>query len=364
MTKREDQLEEHSEEASDFLIPPPILKPLIFEGACQDAIPEGFDTLTIRLDGSLRSDLNWERARKEASEAIERGYGIFWDLELGLFSKLTQPLTNRGQFLSLALSLDHFRDTLWKDHQEKTVGVSLFRGALDYSHGFSWDLHQEQSLNSWLSKKCSHRGTDFVQARQTMEGKQLIRLFCRDVAVEYLSLLAARLPDTLTTYLFLDASSFAGSLTDEMQYMNPERFDRFHLAVRNPRLPIESLGWGAPTPSGYSGIVPNILPGSIPSKIGICVPPMDFDPKNHYEGFEEALVELRRLALPFKLIAEDRLTSQWDGLDEVLYSPNGLSTQGRRKLQGFCAAGGTAVSIGELTGFSEEMRLHDWLAKL
>jgi hypothetical protein len=88
---------------------------------------------------------------------------------------------------------------------------------------------------------------------------------------------------------------------------------------------------------------------------------MSFYHRQHYEGIVEGLDALKKRSISFKLIAESQLTSQWDGLDYLLYSPTGLSTQGKRKLQGFCAAGGTVVSTGALLGLPYEMGLMDWL---
>lgn len=354
----DDHLEEHLEAESDFLQQVPIVKPRIFEGSLANGIPAGFDAVTIRLDGRMQAELDWKIARKEASLATEQGFGLMWAIDLGLFTGLALPLTNQGQFLSLALSLEHFRDSLWHEFKDNTLGVSLYRGAADFSLGFPWDPQHEQNLKSWLKESCSLEA-ELPELRQSQEGRQLLRLFCRDVAVEYLSLLAARLPDTLKAHLFLDMSSFTGSCSDELQYLNPERFDRLQLAIRNARLPFEAMGWGAPTPCGYSGMNPFQLPEPQENKIGVCVPPMVFNRASHYEGFEEALAYLQRLSISYKFIDENSITAKWDGLDYLLYSPSGLSVQGRRKLQGFCAAGGTAVSTGILMGFPQEISVHN-----
>lgn len=351
----EDHEDEHPEEVSDFLLHTEMAKPLIFEGPHREQIPAGFDAVTIHIDGRVKADLNWKDARKEAAHAVERGLKIMWALDLGLFDQLAQPLTNQGQFLSLSLSIEHFRDTFWKEFKESTLGVSLYRGIADLSLGFAWDFHQESNLKEWLKESCSLEPIEITELKRTEEGKQLIRLFCRDVLIEYLLLLASRLPDTLSVYLFLDGASFGGVRLHEIQYFNPERFERFHLALKNTHLPFEAIGWGAPTSFGYSGKVFQPLSKTTDAVIGVCIPQMSFNLISHYKGFEEALSELQRLSLPFRLIEENALTSRWDGLDYLIFSPAGLSVQGKRKLQGFCAAGGTVVSIGELIGLPQEL---------
>lgn len=353
-------MDDHLEENLEDDYPPPMVemaRPAIFEGSFHEGVPAGFDTVTLYLDGGVQADLNWKNVREDARAAIDQGFSLMWDIELALFNQLKQPLTNQGQFLSLALSLEHFRDSLWKEFKESTVGISFYRGKADFSLGFLWDLHQEQNFRSWLKENCG------LEELEQEGGELLIRLFCRDVAVEYLLLLASRLPDTLPAYLYLDVSHFNGTLADEMQLLNPERFDRFHLALKEGRLPFDGLGWGSPTSFGLSGEKFNQLPDSVDVKVGVCVPPMNFNRAFHYQGFEEALAELQRLSIQYNLIAENVLTSRWDGLDYLLYSPAGLSSEGKRKLQGFCAAGGTTVSTGNLIGLPQELTLRSWFSE-
>jgi hypothetical protein len=358
---RDDHTDEREEE--EFVIESsPCLRPRIFEGNWREANPSGFEAVIIDLDGHIQADLDWKKVRQQAQEAVDKGYFLLWNMQMGLFQGLTQPLTSQSQFLSLTLALEHFRDSLWKEFKPKTLGLSIFRGSADFSRNFCWDEHQEQNLRNWLYEiEAPHLAVlDFSQLRQHAQGKQLSSLFCRDVAVEYLALLATRLPDAMPAYLYLDATSFSSHLI-EMQMLNPERFDRLHLILKGHRLPFEVMGWGTPTSYGYSGHVAVDLPASQSPLVGICIPPMHYYHAHHYQGLEEGILALKKKSISFKLIAECQLTSQWDGLDYLLYSPTGLSMQGKRKLQGFCAAGGTVVSTGDLLGLPYELSLKDWL---
>ena len=51
--------------------------------------------------------------------------------------------------------------------------------------------------------------------------------------------------------------------------------------------------------------------------------------------------------IPFRLIAEENIITNWDGLDTLIFAPSLLGSQGIRKLQGFLAAGGEVVSLEE-----------------
>lgn len=360
----EEQIEESLEEESDFAESRMSVPPCIFEGIVQDPLPVGFNAVTIFLDGQVRADLNWKQAREQAQQAVQQGYALMWNIDLGLFDRLMQPLTSQTQFLSLALSLEHFRDSLWQEFKSQTLGLSFFRGSADFSQNFPWDNHQKHNFQEWKQEVgCSHLGAwDELSLSQRCEERRFTQLFCRDVALEYLSLLAARLPDSLRTYIYLDALSLADFPLNQLQILNPERFDRLRLALKGSSLPFNAWGWQTPSYQGYSGVISADLPLVPKISIGLCVPPLGFYHSSHYQGFEEGIKCLKERHLDFKLIAEHQLTSQWDELDYLLYTPAGLSSQGRRKLQGFCAAGGTVISTGDyLLGFPHEMSLAQWV---
>ncbi len=356
----EEHVEEYIEEESPSKGFP---KPRIFDGNWPIQSPVGFDALTIYLDGRVQADLNWSKAREHARQAVDQGYALMWDMRLGLFDGLTKPLGNQSQFLSLTLSLEHFRDSLWQEFKKQTVGVSLFRGQADFTRGFPWDEHQETNLKGWLQDLgySSLLPSHFGELYQHPEGRRLVQIFCRDVAIEYLKLLASRIPDTLPVYLFLDATCFSHSLLSQTQSLNPERFENLNLVLKGSSLPFAVLGWRNPTPYGYSGGTLCDLPSEAETTIGICLPPPLFYLSHHYSGLEEAISALNQRHLSFKLIAENQLTSQWDGLDTLIYSPGGLSSQGKRKLQGFCAAGGIVVSTGIVGELPNEISFKEWL---
>ncbi|MFI5343656.1 MAG: hypothetical protein ACHQUC_05480 [Chlamydiales bacterium] len=345
------------------------LIPLVYEGT--DAHPPaGFNALTIRLDGSLRSDLNWKAAKEQAEKAISKGYALFWDIDLGLFNRLTLPLMNQTQFLSLGLSLDHFRDTLWKDFGSHSLGLSIYRGNADFSLGFNWDEDHTNHFKSWLQEhfledKISRQKIDEMRPEDlavSERGSLLTGLFCREVAVEYLSLLAARLPDGLPCYLFLNAASLAHDPFKQIQLLNPHRFDLFQLALKGATLPFKAWGWQAALfPAGYVGTTPMVLPIMQQARVGICLPLMNDYHPDHWQGLDHVLRVLTERSIPFRLISESHLITEWDGLDDLIYLPKGLSSQGKRKLQGFCAAGGRVISIGLPMGLPSELSFNAWV---
>ena len=283
-------------------------------------IPEiGMNTALIKLSGHLQADLDWKLERVRAKQFIQEGFAIFWEMDLGLFSNLKLPLTNQTQFLSLTLSLDHFRNTLWKEFGDQTVGLSLFSGNVDLSRSLKIDRELEDKYIDWLQQR-------FQDKKSTPERNAL---FCRDVSADYLALLASRLPDEIPAYASLDAGSLSNNLLQAL-YLHPECWERLNIYVKNSQLPMTSLGYAHDK-----------------ATLGICLPLMDYCHMDRLEPFEKVINGLIQEGISFRFIAESQLTSQWDGLDKLIYVPEATSVQGRRKLQGFAAAGGEIISAEE-----------------
>lgn len=338
-----------------YLIENSSFAPVVWEGSLAD-IPKNFNAIRIPLDGRMQADLKWEEARKEAQKAIELNKYIFWELDLGLFDGLNFSLSNQPQYLSLRLSLEHFRDSIWKEFAPHSLGLILFRGDADFSRSFVWEEQQSQNFAAWLLE---HYGNK--EPEHPIE-QQLRKLFCRDVAVEYLTLLSSCLPDELPRYLLLDMESFSSPL-DQVQQLHPDRYEQFSLGLKNAAFSLPSLGWeNSPTSLGFIGMKEVVLPKDVKPHVGICLPTMEFLRPSHYFGIEIALDYLITNEIPFKVISETHLVTEWDGLDYLFYVPQGLSSQGKRKLQGFCAAGGIVITTQDKMGFAQETSLNEWIS--
>lgn len=305
-----------------YILDGEIFLPSIYDGDPDKGVPSGFNTVTLVLDGRMKSDLNWESMQKKALDYIQNGFFLFWEMELGLSEVLTLPLQNQTQFAALSLSLDQFRNGLGSQFSENTVGLSLYRGS----------------------------------------AANLLRHGDIDTVVEFLNLLTINMPDKLQLFLQLD---FEGIEKEKAIYiLSKERFDRWHCAVKGLELPSDELTWDKPSPFGY--ISKAIFPGQekVNSAIAICLPPVDL-PFDHYHcELKKVLDEFQASNKTFKIIPESFLITEWDGLDYLVVFTNCLGPQGKRKLQGFCAAGGTVVTVGSELGLPVEISYHQFLSNL
>ncbi len=267
-----------------------------------------------------------------AQKCCEQGLKIFWNLDLGLFNQLKSPLSNQMQFLSLILSLEHFRDTLWKKFKDHTVGVCLYKGTANYSQELIWDDQLTQNYLTW--------DMAFIKDNCEISETYLKSLFARDAVAEYLTLMANRMPDAMQIFIVLNMD-FSLNLMLEAQLTHRERFARFHLIVNNGRLPNTSMR---------------------DKKVnkGVCLPDYHLIDPKYYRGLDVAVKDLLNRKLSFKVIPEAFLTHEWDGLDYLLVEPQGISAIGMRKLQGFCAAGGTVVTLGNHLNLTHEVHYSEW----
>jgi hypothetical protein len=134
-------------------------------------------------------------------------------------------------------------------------------------------------------------------------------------------MLAHKLPDEVPIWLLFEIEPQIEA-TKALEMVSKEGFEHFKIALRGKELPIEGYRWDD------QGLYQN----SVKTSVG-AVYPSTPNPR-----FEELLhIE------PVKVVFETFLAEQWDGLDRMHVLSDGLTTQGRRMLQGFAAAGGEVV---------------------
>jgi hypothetical protein len=259
----------------------------------------------IRLDAGSTSSLDWSLERKSALSALAAGKKVLWFLDLGLFDRLKMPLSHPSQFLTLGLAVDHFRDAVWKEFRSFSSGVCLYRGSSNFSEQLQWDEPLDKAFDLWLEETQTEKG-DFTK-----------HLFCVNACSEYLKQLAERIPEELPAYLIYN--SLPEDVLEKALFTNPERFGRIQVHASAP------FTWKTHEES----------------KIGLLMPPLDAVLSVFLDPFRKAIQEYPSA----KLIPEERLTYAWEGLETLIYSEKCLSKQGKRKVQGFIAAGGEVKNI-------------------
>lgn len=304
--------------------------PRIFDAGPSEVSPEGFTSVRIPIDGRIHSDLLWSTAIEQAKNAVASHRTILWDLDLGLFSRLRLPLSDEMQFRALQLSVNRLLDMIHAQYLGSSLGVVLYRGNLDFSHSFPWE---------WESRDASRGLSD----RDT-------RLFCRDLCLRYLRQLTQGWPDAIQPFLLLDATRIRSPL-ERLLLTHRDLFAGFACVVRGETGLDRWLGWESGSAYGSLSRRPIEPVKELDTKIGLCLPS-----RNLGDASFQALESVLKRA-PVRVLTEEYLTVDWDGLDVIVLSVEGLGSAGLRKLQGFCAAGGSVVPLGGTLNLPQEVDL-------
>lgn len=309
--------------------------PKIFDARSGDIPPEGFNAVLLCIDGTEHSNLDWKDAISLARNYVQQGLRLFWQIDLGLFSRLRAPLSDRTQYLALGLALRHFGDHIWKEFQTHTLGLSLYRGPLDFSKSLTWNSENETNFQEWLKTG---------QGVNREEERHLLTLYSRDAALDYLELLMQHLPSDLTVCVITDSADIQDPLL-LAQLLTKERFDKFHRFINAS----SDIGFGFLGEELHSSMRIEEV------NLGICLPTIAQCDRFNMQRLRKAMQQIMDYGLPFRIVPEMTLTNEWNGLEQLVVLTDSVSVQGLRKLRGFCAAGGTVVTLGEPIGLPQEI---------
>ncbi len=348
--------------------------PYIYSGSLDQPSLKGFNAIAISLDARLDSNLKWEKAVKLAQAYVDQGYKILWELRFGLFQELHLPLSDTSQYRSLDLALDYFFDSVLKNFNEKTIGVSIYKGTLDFSHNWPWEIDQVLNFRGWISEyfEDHHAFTNLIglpcQNLLTVDpkdlyalenGKNLLRFYCMRAALDYFSMLSSRFETSLLPYLLLDCSTLH-SPAHVFQLLDHQDLEFIQLVVKN--LPFEAghaMGWESKAfANGYIGKefkeyqAPHIEP-----RVGIVIPTKFLINHKDILKYDDVICEMEEFH-SVKLISERNITIDWQGLDELVVLD--VEPDSKRKLEGFIAAGGKVITEKKLF-LSEEMSYQNYL---
>ncbi len=296
--------------------------------------PEG-SAVWIRLSAGLGDDLNWQGEIKEAERQAQAGRAVFWEIDLQI-DRAHFALDDEFVFRARGAALDHFSKTVFPAFPD-SIGLSLYRGALDLSESFVWSDRQKQNWEEWRSNQAGS-----------------LRRFCLESYAAYFQLLSQRMPEDLTPFLLFDAKSLQRA--EALQLLSKRLFSHFEIAVRGLP-PLWAYSWeGAGSHLGWigEGSPPKVL--TRPS-VGVCFP--DESDIGEWEAFIESLD-----GIDCRMVSEAYLTEEWDDLDVLVVVSKTLHSQAKRKLMGFCASGGLVATFGELLGLSNEVSGNEWLSKV
>jgi len=287
-------------------------------------IAENGNTQLLRIP-YLAENKELEEILAQAQQIASQGKKILWELELP-FSQKPLFIQDSSYFFSLGLWLKDLSQKLYTPLSEHTLGVILFKGTADFASYFLWTEQQEILFQERLAEQPS------------LSPKLSKFFFSADVLAEYFQRLCSFLPDSLLAFCLVDTSSL--SLAETAYFAIKERFGHLLLGVTPTPLLIGHIKWEG-SENQYS-LKPTFTE-SLVAPLGLCLPPLETITDEHISKVSDTLSELNQNNKPVRILTETYLHESWDELDELIIFPDLISTQGKRKVQGFVAAGGSVI---------------------
>ncbi|MBI3211206.1 MAG: hypothetical protein HYZ47_00760, partial [Simkania negevensis] len=218
---------------------------------------------------------------------------------------------------------------------DRTFGVVLYQGTILYDQHLLWDRQQKEDFEASL-----------YYNRLTEEKGRL--LFSLEILSAYLHRLAPHFPEEV--FLF---ANFDASLIEQKSILayllSKEHFPHVYLGIKNAKAPLGILRWeGGATRGGFLGgrALKELEKEEV--KVGVVLPLLSLVEESLLEKVEKIFTRLNEPKISYRVIEEPFLTENWDGLDTLLVFPEYLSSHGKRKLQGFIAAGGKVLTAKEI----------------
>jgi hypothetical protein len=288
----------------------------------------------IPLSAALHDDLNWSQAIKQADQCVKEDKLIFWDIDFHL------PHISRydtSAFFAHGRALEELtrQVTAFAPH---TFGICLYQGSLDLTALFrfsEWD----ESFYEWLDElmESSCRDHELRVSRDKESSSHYYRLFCMQSFTDYFHRLISFLPDNLLTFALFDTKSILSKAACA-QLLSKERLGHLQAGYTTSdgiKLQISGI------PCGYLGEKESQdIDFSLPTT-ALCLPCDSFCDRKTLHRLDQWIDSTSH---PFRILCEEKLTEEWEGVDRLIL-PSPLSPQGKRKLQGFLAAGGEVVDL-------------------
>lgn len=302
------------------------------------------NAVLLALPASLKDDLDWSLEKKSAETIIEADKSIFFALD---FQFRSQDFLCRDAsiFFAHARVLEEFTK-LYSTFSQKTLGVCLYR-SMDFFSLFPYE-DWEESFLEWLKELSESSYADHelrsLASLTSMVKQHYFHLFTANLFAAFLHKLISCLPDGMLPFVIFDASALS-SPAFGAQLFSKERFKYLHLVLEGAEFPFTGLTMKTGhLANGWLGDCNAEIHSKdgLPS-LGICFPCDTYCDRAILDKFDSLMLLLRAQFLIFRIIYEEALTEEWDGLDRLIIIPEAISPQGRRKLQGFVAAGGEII---------------------
>lgn len=300
---------------------------------------------------------------------------ILWQLKTGVFqSEVCRP--EEGLINAVLRGLDHFTREIWTAFANSSLCCALAGGKI--SPLSSWSQRElcgflrsdlpEIASNSALRAldRDLESGGDLAGAHCSL--KELNAGECAiDFQVNLASstwrTLAAALPDLVPTGVFLDLRGLPAD--HQLRLTTGEQLEELIPLARTSLSQVSAMSWNQIDARGSLWLELEPPKRAQSAKSAICLAlglPGAGGAARRWREIARVAERLQALELAHRIIPVTRLREQWHELDLVVAAFEALGTLGRRQLEGFCAAGGTVLSVGQPMQLELEIPFDRWLA--
>ena len=284
------------------------------------------DHVILPLAASLKDELDWSAEKVAAQTALEQGKKLVWEID---FQFSWETLDDSSVFFAHTRALEESMKLICNFSKE-TLGVCLYRGDLSFSPLMAY-WKWEEPFHDWLEELVEKAGKDhelrvcadryYQKWVSSSQGEHYFRLFSITLFAEYLHRLISCMPEELLPFIFFDASKIS-SPSLIAQLVSPVRFA--YLYTR-----LQAAAWP--------------LLGDLQSNLGFLLPSDPYCDREVLSQLDRHMHECRKQNIAFRILTEEKLSEEWDNLDQLIIIPQTLTPQVTRKLQGFVAAGGRVL---------------------
>lgn len=267
----------------------------------------------LKLPAFLQHDLDWSLEKRNAEQIAASGKRILWEID---FQWEASVFLSSAAFLAYGRALEEF-SKLSSLFAEQTFGVCLYRGSADFPlFDFS---HWEDRFYEW-AQELIHNG--FSEQELKSAQAHYFHVFKADLFASYLHRLVSFLPDTMRSFAFFDIDSVL-SPAFCAQLFSSHRFEHLQIVLSRDGLVLEEQTKNLP--------------------LAVCLPSDAYCNRKILARLDAILYDLKAKGIPFRIISEEKLTEEWEGLDRLIVISEAISPLCKRKLQGFAAAGGEII---------------------
>ncbi len=305
----------------------------------------------IDVDCSAKSPLRWGDAHRMAHHLSEKGILIMWNLQTGLFDGgVSTP--GEGALNAALRAFAFFQETLYPHFAEWTLCAIV-----DKVIPREWAMTGASTPTLVRDEPVCHDSLSFDRST-------IFERFER--ACEIWRSLSAALSEDCPIGVLLDLRALSPAL--QLQLTHQERLEHLLPFVDSNLKSLGALTWNRPSFQGAIWAQKELAPSTATVSRGelalaLGVPIRECRDALCWERLGRSIELLEDLGISHRTISLRCLRDHWQGLDEIIAYTQGMTHLERRQLEGFCAAGGRVVGLGQEQLFENQISFGKWVVE-